>query len=271
MNVLLQWYEKFPEFKDNDLYISGESYAGVYVPYLAYYVNMHNEEAADDAFKPNLKGFAVGNGVTNWKYDTTAAFIDMMNMHSLMDDIMYQQFVDADCDWDMPYMSAVNEECMKLYTNLGYLVQTIDMLDIYNTCWGAGPDPQAMEEGTEFSHLYTDGVNKRDHQQFVTASDYTPWVHQLTPTLGETTCTFGTSLLDYMNSDAVRTALHIPSSVRSWDLCKTGSSYKMEPDASQWIYEALTGKIKMLHYSGDSDGAVPTNGTQDWIASLGWK
>ena len=61
-----------------------------------------------------------------------------------------------------------------------------------------------------------------------------------------------------MNSDAVRTALHIPSSVQSWDLCKTGSSYKMEPDASQWIYEALAGKIKMLHYSGDSDGAVPT-------------
>jgi len=26
----------------------------------------------------------------------------------------------------------------------------------------------------------------------------------------------------------------------------------------------------MLHYSGDSDGAVPTLGTQRWIASMGW-
>ena len=70
---MLEWYEKFPEFKSNDLYISGESYAGVYVPYLAHYIVKHNEEASDDDFKPNLKGFAVGNGVTNWKLDCTPA------------------------------------------------------------------------------------------------------------------------------------------------------------------------------------------------------
>jgi serine carboxypeptidase-like clade 1 len=26
----------------------------------------------------------------------------------------------------------------------------------------------------------------------------------------------------------------------------------------------------MLHYSGDTDGAVPTLGTQGWIATLNW-
>ena len=74
LKVVLEWYEKFPEFKSNDLYISGESYAGVYVPYLAHYIVKYNEEeAGDDDFKPNLKGFAVGNGVTNWKLDCTPA------------------------------------------------------------------------------------------------------------------------------------------------------------------------------------------------------
>ena len=86
LTSVLEWYKLFPEFEKNELYISGESYGGVYVPYLAHYIVKHNEENADDkdAFKPNLKGFAVGNGVTNWKYDTTAAFVDMSYWHSLM-------------------------------------------------------------------------------------------------------------------------------------------------------------------------------------------
>jgi len=36
INALKIWYAKFPEFKANKLFVSGESYAGVYVPYLAW-------------------------------------------------------------------------------------------------------------------------------------------------------------------------------------------------------------------------------------------
>ncbi|GFQ00370.1 serine carboxypeptidase-like 46 [Phtheirospermum japonicum] len=32
---LENWFKKFPEFKKNELYITGESYAGHYVPQLA--------------------------------------------------------------------------------------------------------------------------------------------------------------------------------------------------------------------------------------------
>ena len=66
--AVLSWFEKFPEFKTNKLYISGESYAGIYVPYLTNAIDQYNTVNADDdtVFKPNLQGFAVGNGVTNY-------------------------------------------------------------------------------------------------------------------------------------------------------------------------------------------------------------
>ena len=69
MRAFLQWFTKYPEFKKNDLYISGESYAGVYVPYMAWQMDKHNNATAEGDFKFNLKGILVGNGVTNWKFD----------------------------------------------------------------------------------------------------------------------------------------------------------------------------------------------------------
>lgn len=271
LTVVLEWFEKFPEYKNNDLWISGESYAGVYVPYLAWYIDQHNVEYADDdtVFKPNLKGFAVGNGVTNWEYDTNAAYIEMAYWHSLIDEEMHEKFVALNCDWNMPYMIGVSDECMDLFNEFATLTADVNVYDIFGICWGSGPYPQGGAP-----HLI-EPDSERIHQKFATPADYTPWVKppsknpkalkELPP------CTFGSSLLDYMNSQEVREAMHIPDYVQAWDLCKTGIAYLSEKQASQWIYEALAGRYKMLHYSGDTDGAVPTVGTQNWIATLGWE
>lgn len=83
--AVLNWFALYPEFGSNDLYLSGESYAGIYVPFLAKEIYDHNQQYATDdtVFKPNLIGFAVGNGVTDWTYDTTPSYIDMGFWHSL--------------------------------------------------------------------------------------------------------------------------------------------------------------------------------------------
>jgi hypothetical protein len=42
----------------------------------------------------------------------------------------------------MPYMIGVSDECMALQTEFETLTQTVNIYDIFGTCWGAGPYPQ---------------------------------------------------------------------------------------------------------------------------------
>ena len=81
------------------MYITGESYAGVYVPYLMYMVNNHNEANINnpEAFLPPLKGIMVGNGVTNWKYDTDPAAFEMSYWHSLIDKDLWESKYKNNC------------------------------------------------------------------------------------------------------------------------------------------------------------------------------
>jgi cathepsin A (carboxypeptidase C) len=67
LTFVTAWLERYPSYKDKPLYISGESYGGIYIPYLAWQL-AHNSTV-------KVTGFMVGNGVTNWKYDTTPATI----------------------------------------------------------------------------------------------------------------------------------------------------------------------------------------------------
>lgn len=72
---------------------------------MAWYIDKWNTDNAADpnVFKPNLKGFAVGNGVTNWTYDTTPAYVDMGYWHSLYDTALKNEFQSNNCDFSGPY------------------------------------------------------------------------------------------------------------------------------------------------------------------------
>jgi len=54
---LVNWLERFPEYKNRDFYIAGESYAGHYVPQLAHNILYHNKKANRTII--NLKGITV--------------------------------------------------------------------------------------------------------------------------------------------------------------------------------------------------------------------
>ncbi|KAJ4831607.1 hypothetical protein Tsubulata_014820, partial [Turnera subulata] len=63
---LVNWLERFPQYKTRDFYITGESYAGHYVPQLAYTILSHNANGNQTTI--NLKGIAIGNA---WIDDNT--------------------------------------------------------------------------------------------------------------------------------------------------------------------------------------------------------
>lgn len=54
---LINWLERFPQYKTRDFYITGESYAGHYVPQLAYTIIVNNKLHQQTII--NLKGIAV--------------------------------------------------------------------------------------------------------------------------------------------------------------------------------------------------------------------
>lgn len=53
-------------------------------------------------------------------------------------------------------------------------------------------------------------------------------------------------------------------------MCTNNIKYTMGHEASEWIYKELRNQYRILFYSGDTDGAVPTHGTLMWMQELGW-
>ncbi|WZZ12719.1 hypothetical protein YC2023_105808 [Brassica napus] len=65
---LLRWFNKFPELKARHLFLTGESYAGHYIPQLADAIHSYNRQSS--GFKINVKGIAIGNPLLKLDTDT---------------------------------------------------------------------------------------------------------------------------------------------------------------------------------------------------------
>ncbi|XP_058082946.1 serine carboxypeptidase-like [Magnolia sinica] len=62
-DFLQAFFTEHPQFAKNDFYITGESYAGHYIP--AFASRVHQGNKAKEGIHINLKGFAIGNGLTD--------------------------------------------------------------------------------------------------------------------------------------------------------------------------------------------------------------
>ncbi|KAL0436384.1 UNVERIFIED_CONTAM: Serine carboxypeptidase-like 47 [Sesamum radiatum] len=69
-DFLQAFFEKHPQYSKNDFYITGESYAGHYIP--AFAAQVHQRNKNNEGLHINLKGIAIGNGLTNPEIQYTA-------------------------------------------------------------------------------------------------------------------------------------------------------------------------------------------------------
>lgn len=124
---------KFPELQKNDLYISGESYAGIYVPRLVERIdwfigNCTGKEPAC-TYVPNLKGFMVGNGVTDYKFDNELVLFQMTFWYGIISTETYD-FIKYNCLVDKP-----PADCDNYYKDVEKALENINIYDAFGKCW----------------------------------------------------------------------------------------------------------------------------------------
>lgn len=92
--VIIQFLQLFPWFQSTPLFIAGESFAGKYIPAIAYKIYNENGKIASDS-QINLHGIAMGNALT-----------DPMNMLNYADYAYQLGFID---DNERVHMQSLEE------------------------------------------------------------------------------------------------------------------------------------------------------------------
>ncbi|WVZ08854.1 hypothetical protein V8G54_022200 [Vigna mungo] len=274
---LLKWFQQFPEFQANPFYIAGESYAGVYVPTLAFEVAKGN----------NAKGYIVGNGVTDERFDGNA-FIPFAHGMGLISDSIYEDLL-ATCKGNYydAYSLDENDPC---YKSIVKVDRAIDGLNVYNILEPCYHFPDTTKENgslpTSFKQL---GVTEKPlpvrKRMFGRAWPFRapvkPGLVTLWPELAEKTQTRHVACVQndevasaWLNNDTVRKAIHAESEsvAGAWELCTDRIKYDHNAGSMIPYHKNLTKMgYKALIFSGDHDMCVPFTGSEAWTRSLGYK
>ncbi|KAJ4883217.1 Alpha/Beta hydrolase fold protein [Raphanus sativus] len=110
---LINWFKKFPEFRSNEFYITGQSYAGHYVPQLAEVIYDRNKKVARDS-RINLKGIMTRNPVLNEPTDA-AGIVDYAWSHALISDDVHKHVHDS-CRFGDKLTPDGTAQCNKSFT-----------------------------------------------------------------------------------------------------------------------------------------------------------
>ncbi|XP_076896356.1 serine carboxypeptidase 1-like [Bidens hawaiensis] len=122
---LVNWLDRFPEYKTRDFYITGESYAGHYVPQLAQLILQNNKITKQTVI--NLKGIAIGNAYVDYETRYTGMF-DYFWTHSLISDEIHEGII-SNCNFSEG--ATVTDACLDYQYQTRAALSNFFPYDIY--------------------------------------------------------------------------------------------------------------------------------------------
>ncbi|MED6197214.1 Serine carboxypeptidase-like 20, partial [Stylosanthes scabra] len=294
---LLKWFEQFPEFVANPFYIAGESYAGVYVPTLAFEV----VKGIRSGRKPliNFKGYMVGNGVTDEIFDGNA-LIPFVHGMGLISDTIYED-VETSCKGNFyKYYSEDTDQddndnsCSKSFEKVDRAIDGLNVYDILEPCYHEGDSNSpwlkaAIANGTLPNSFQDLGVNNNNEmplkvrkRMFGRAWPFraplkpglVPSWPQLLAQTRHVACVSDVVATSWLNNNAVRKAIHAEgeSVTGPWELCTGKIEYNHDAGSMIPYHKNLTTLgYRALIFSGDHDMCVPFTGSEAWTSSLAYK
>ncbi|KAF3325249.1 Serine carboxypeptidase-like 2 [Carex littledalei] len=170
LHFLYKWLEEHPKFKSNPLYICGSSYSGMIVPVLTLEISIAKESHGAPF---NLKGYVLGNPITDMNFDKNAK-VPFVHGMALISDELYES-TKKSCSGN--YMTPSNIHCAKYLDTV-----TEDSLYQLSNFWannGTVRDALGIHKGTivdwhRCTHLpYTSNVQSAvPYHRTITSKGY---------------------------------------------------------------------------------------------------
>ncbi|KAF8014704.1 hypothetical protein BT93_H0497 [Corymbia citriodora subsp. variegata] len=277
---LLKWFELYPEFLPNPFFIAGESFAGIYVPTLAFQV----ANGIVAGVKPvlNLKGYIIGNGVTDEEFDGNALVPFAHGMGLISNDL----FEEAERECKGNYYKPPSSTCRSKIVKVNQVLSGLNIYNILEPCYhgsstwtdtanndrlpasfrqlGATEQPLPARKRM-FGRAWPLGAPVRD-------GPVPTWPQLLNS--NSVPCFNDEVATTWLNDKEVRKAIHAEaqSVAGDWELCTGRLVYNHDAGSMIKYHKNLTARgYRALIFSGDHDMRVPYTGSEAWTRSMGYK
>ncbi|KAK0407406.1 hypothetical protein QR680_019180 [Steinernema hermaphroditum] len=301
MAAIIDFFNVYTQFRQNDFYIAGESYAGIYIPTLVQLL-FHNKEKLNF----NLRGMLLGNGLVS----------AVQNVRSLPDYLYFHGQV-AKSQWDFLKNCCLNKDGLATafcdydnfvnVTNVGDDLIPIPSDDpVHQKCASTIIDlagERAWNDGNDIYNIYQDCYAFKDGDEYKRQQHRQHHVSRLAKLLKKPRgkravkqyiknqlaqidlvstdafmgfpCYSTAATVNYFRLPSVRAALHVPDYVQAYQDCSSDfglDNYDQNIEDESAIFQDILANapdnFKVLLYTGDVDTACGLFESQWFLESL---